>query len=205
MSRVMDIVLVILMAPFLVPVIIIVTISMLVLDGRPVFFRQERMTRGCKPFMLYKFRTMTHDDNDSGVAGGDKVARITPIGRFMRRTRVDELPQLWNIFKGDMGYVGPRPPLRRYVERFPDLYREVLKDRPGVTGLATVVFHKREEALIAPCTTAEETEAVYERRCIPTKARLDLIYARHRSVCMDLRMILATLNRRMRAMPKVQK
>ncbi|MBR9843615.1 MAG: sugar transferase [Rhodobacteraceae bacterium] len=193
MSRVMDIVLVILMGVVLVPVMIGVALAILILDGRPVFFRQERMKSPSEAFTLVKFRTMTVDRQDAGVAGGDKVARITPLGRFLRRTRMDELPQLWNILRGDIGFVGPRPPLRRYVERFPEVYGEVLRDRPGVTGLATLVFHRREEALLARCKTAEETEAVYERRCIPTKARLDLIYAKHRNPCLDLRMMAATV------------
>ena len=97
-------------------------------------------------------------------------------GRFLRRSRLDEVPQLWNVLKGDMSFVGPRPPLRLYVERFPELYAKVLQSRPGVTGLATLVFHRHEEKLLAACRSAAETDAVYARRCVPRKARIDLIY-----------------------------
>lgn len=164
-------------------------------DGRPVLYRSERMRAPGRPFQLWKFRTMTVARTDAGVSGGDKTARITATGRFLRRTRLDEVPQLWNVLRGDMSFVGPRPPLRRYVDRFPQLYARVLQARPGITGLATVVFHRHEERLLAPCRTAAETEAVYERRCIPRKARLDLIYLRRRSLRLDLWLILRTARR----------
>ena len=108
-------------------------------------------------FRLLKFRTMHVAADSGGVSGGDKQTRITPMGRFLRRTRLDELPQLWNILRGDISFVGPRPPLRRYVDSHPDLYARVLACRPGVTGLATVIFHRTEERLLAPCKTPQET------------------------------------------------
>jgi len=94
-----------------------------------------------------------------------------------------------------MSFVGPRPPLRLYVERFPDLYAQVLRSRPGITGLATLSFHRHEEWLLAPCRDAAETDAVYSRRCVPRKARIDLIYQRRRTLCLDLRLMLQTLSR----------
>ena len=137
-------------------------------------------------------------DRDAGVSGGDKAARVTPVGRILRRTRLDELPQLWNILRGDISFVGPRPPLREYVERFPEVYRAVLTSRPGVTGLASIHYHRHEEWLLARCATPAETDRVYCTRCIPAKARLDLIYARHASVCFDLRLIGRTIARVLR-------
>ena len=94
-----------------------------------------------------------------------------------------------------MSFVGPRPPLRLYVERFPDLYAQVLQNRPGITGLATLVFHRHEEALLAQCTSAAQTDAVYARRCVPRKAKIDLIYQRRRTVWMDLGLMARTLAR----------
>jgi lipopolysaccharide/colanic/teichoic acid biosynthesis glycosyltransferase len=149
-------------------------------------------------FALVKFRTMRPDMADSGVSGGDKTARITHTGAFLRRTRLDELPQLWNILMGDMSFVGPRPPLRRYVVDYPGLYRRVLRARPGVTGLATVIYHRHEERLLRGCTTAAQTDAVYRRACIPRKARLDLIYLERQSLALDLWIIFRTLVRRKR-------
>jgi len=151
-----------------------------------------------RAFALLKFRTMRPDPGDRGVTGGDKGGRITPLGNMLRRTRLDELPQLWNILRGDMSFVGPRPPLRMYVERFPGLYAQVLRSRPGVTGLATLVFHRREAELLRGCRSAEETDTVYVRRCVPVKARLDLIYQRRRNVCLDLAILGQTILRMMR-------
>jgi lipopolysaccharide/colanic/teichoic acid biosynthesis glycosyltransferase len=147
-------------------------------------------------FGLVKFRTMSVTEADSGVSGGDKTARITGTGAMLRGKRLDELPQLWNVLKGDISFVGPRPPLRQYVDRFPDTYRAVLKSRPGVTGLASVRYHAHEERLLARTTTPEETDAVYARACVPRKARLDLIYQMHQSLCFDMAIMWETVMRR---------
>ncbi len=195
-KRLMDILLALLLGLLLSPLIVAVALLILIRDGRPVFYVAERMKALGQPFALWKFRTMRSAAQDSGVSGGDKAGRITSMGRFLRRTRLDEVPQLWNILRGDISFVGPRPPLRRYVEAFPALYAEVLQSRPGVTGLATLVFHRTEERLLARCTTPEETEAVYIRRCVPAKARLDLIYAQNRNLCFDLKLMVATVFRR---------
>ncbi len=181
----------------LMPLILAVAALVAVRDGRPVLYRSERMRAPDQGFQLWKFRTMRTVASDTGVSGGDKAGRVTATGRLLRRRRLDELPQLWNILRGDISFVGPRPPLRRYVAMYPELYGEVLKARPGVTGLATLAFHRTEERLLATCTTAAETEAVYVRRCIPRKAQLDLIYREHRSVCWDLRLMVATVWRRL--------
>lgn len=170
-----------------------VTVWLALAQGRPILYGAERMRDPDHGFTLWKFRTMREAGRDSGVSGGDKAARITPAGGFLRRTRLDELPQLFNILKGDMSFVGPRPPLRRYVEACPETYAAVLRSRPGVTGLATLVFHRHEERLLAQCATPEETNRVYLRRCIPRKARLDLIYQRRQSLCLDLWILLRTL------------
>jgi len=164
-------------------------------EGRPVFYVAERMRAPGRPFLLWKLRTMSVVPPEAGVSGGDKSSRITATGRFLRRSRLDEVPQLWNVIKGDMSFVGPRPPLRLYVERFPEIYAKVLLNRPGITGLATLVFHRHEEALLAQCKSAAETDAVYARRCVPRKARIDLIYQRRRTVWMDLGLMVRTLAR----------
>ncbi len=196
-KRMMDIVLALVLAVLLSPLIVCAALLILIREGAAGFFYvAERMKAPGQPFNLWKFRTMRSAAQDSGVSGGDKADRITDTGRFMRRTRLDEVPQLWNILRGDISFVGPRPPLRRYVEQFPELYAEVLKTRPGVTGLATLAFHRTEERLLAACSTAEETEAVYTRRCVPAKARLDLIYAHNRNLCFDLKLMVATVFRR---------
>ncbi|MFP1643921.1 sugar transferase [Pontitalea aquivivens] len=197
-KRAFDLVFALLLLPVLAPVIAAVGLWILLADGRPVFYLAERMKAPGEPFLLWKFRTMTTVAADAGVSGGDKSARVTRTGRLLRRYRLDELPQIWNILKGDMSFVGPRPPLRQYVERFPMLYAQVLQSRPGVTGLASLVYHRHEERILAACATAQETDAAYCRRCVPAKARLDLIYQKHRSICFDLVLIGRTVARVLR-------
>lgn len=192
-KRLLDIVLALLLLPLAAPVMAVVALTLALTQGRPILYGAERMRDPARAFTLWKFRTMRPAAGDSGVSGGDKAARITPAGHLLRRTRLDELPQLFNILKGDMSFVGPRPPLRRYVEACPETYAAVLRSRPGVTGLATLVFHRHEERILARCATPEETDRVYLRRCIPRKARLDLIYQRRRTVGLDLRILARTL------------
>lgn len=184
-KRIYDLLVVALFTTILLIPSLIVALAVLILDGRPIFYLSERMKTPSKAFYLVKFRTMTVVDNDSGVSGGDKVSRITRCGAFLRRSRLDEFPQLWNVLKGDISFVGPRPPLREYVERFPDLYAQVLKSRPGITGLASVIYHGHEEWLLARSHSPEETDAIYARACVPRKAALDLIYQKRRNLCLD--------------------
>ncbi len=179
-------------------------VYLLIRQGRPVFYLSERMRAPDRAFQLCKLRTMRVVAQDAGVSGGDKADRVTPIGHWLRKYRADELPQLWNVLKGDMSFVGPRPPLRSYAERYPKIYAEVLKSRPGITGLATLHFHRHEERLLANCTSAEETDAVYARRCVPRKARLDVIYAKRRNLCNDFVLLVKTLRGVSRTPPENQ-
>ncbi|NDW44260.1 sugar transferase [Ruegeria sp. PrR005] len=175
------------------PILLGLLIWLLIKEGRPIFYVAERMKGVDEPFMLWKLRTMTVVDTDSGVSGGDKSARITPTGAWLRSKRLDEFPQLWNILRGDLSFVGPRPPLRQYVERYPEIYGKVLKSRPGVTGLASIIYHKHEAALLERCASPEETDRVYSRTCVPAKARLDLIYQRHQNMCYDFDLVFQTI------------
>ncbi|QDC08071.1 sugar transferase [Oceanicola sp. D3] len=168
-------------------------------DGLPAFYTSERMRAPGRPFRLYKIRTMSiaRGGPERGVSGGDKAGRITPLGRTLRRFRFDELPQLFNVLKGDMSFVGPRPPMRQYVEQFPELYGEVLKSRPGITGLATIMHHSHEEKLLKNSRSAEETEEIYVKRCVPRKAAIDLLYSRRQSFCFDLYILYLTMGKLM--------
>ena len=197
-KRALDLIAALLLCALLALPFTILLLWLLLTEGRPVFYVSERMRAPGRPFRLWKLRTMTVARTDSGVSGGDKAARITRTGRLLRRTRADEIPQLWNVLKGDMSFVGPRPPLRQYVERFPEIYAQVLQSRPGITGLATLRFHRHEERLLARCHTPAETDALYARACVPRKAHLDLIYQRHRTLCLDLALMVETLTRALR-------
>lgn len=191
-KRLFDIVLALLLLPLLLPVMAIVALVHLVIDGRPIFYRSRRQKTPDQTFQLIKFRTMSHDPDDHGVSGGHKADRITRLGKVLRKTRLDELPQLFNILKGDMSFVGPRPPDPMYVRRFPEVYTRVLQSRPGVTGLASLRYHAHEEKILRACKTAKATDAAYTRRCIPAKARLDLIYQNNRTICFDIALIVET-------------
>lgn len=192
-KRLFDLFFVTLLILILGPILLAILIWLLLKEGRPIFYVAERMTTPTRGFGLWKLRTMTVVDEDSGVSGGDKAARITKTGAWLRSKRLDEFPQLWNILKGDLSFVGPRPPLRQYVEAHPELYAQVLKSRPGVTGLASITYHKHEAALLARCATSEETDAIYSRICVPAKARLDLIYQRHQNMCFDFDLVFQTI------------
>jgi lipopolysaccharide/colanic/teichoic acid biosynthesis glycosyltransferase len=192
-KRIFDLFFASLLVVILGPVLILLLAWLYLKEGCPLFYVAERMKGPDTPFDLWKLRTMTPVVSDQGVSGGDKEGRITKTGAWLRAKRLDEFPQLWNILKGDLSFVGPRPPLREYVDQFPELYAEVLKSRPGVTGLATIRFHKHEERLLARCTTAQETDAVYTQICVPRKARMDLIYQEHQSTCFDFDLVFQTI------------
>lgn len=198
MKRIFDMTAAIIATVLCSPIIFSIVAIMLVTGERPILYVSERMKGPNEGFSLYKFRTMrapVSGEKNAGVSGADKTSRITRLGHILRKYRLDELPQLMNILKGDMSLVGPRPPLRYYTEMFPDIYEKVLKNRPGVTGLASMLFHKHEESILKEASTPEETDDLYQRRCIPRKARLDLIYSRNHSICYDIVILFRTASR----------
>ncbi len=197
-KRIMDVLLsVSLLLIFCLPLIVVMLI-LCSTEGRPIFYLSERMKTPTQGFTLFKLRTMRPATNNSGVTGGDKSNRIPKIYAFLRKSRFDEIPQLWNVIRGDMSIVGPRPPLRLYVEAFPEIYGKVLQSRPGLTGLATLYFHAHEERLLASSTSASETDKIYRQRCIPRKAILDLMYQRNTSLCFDFALMWKTGQRILR-------
>ena len=203
-KRFLDLIIIFASLPFVLPMIALLVL-VVARDGGQPFFTQKRVGRHGRTFRMVKLRSMVPDaeaqlqayleQNPQAREEWNRTQklksdpRITRVGRFLRRSSLDELPQLWNVLKGDVSLVGPRPPMPYYVDAYPELYGEVLKSRPGITGLATLRFHAHEEAILATCTTASATDRVYRRRCIHRKARLDLIYQARRTIWMDLRLI----------------
>ena len=184
--------------PVVFPLLVLLYVVVVAAQGRPFLYASERMRDVSTPFSLLKIRTMhsSPDGQAQSALGGHARNRITPLGGILRKTRLDELPQIFNVLRGDIRFIGPRPPLRRYVEEFPDLYARLLEQTPpGITGLATVMLHGREERLLARCRTAAETDDVYRRRCIPIKARLDLLYCRRRCLWLNLMILWRTFSR----------
>jgi lipopolysaccharide/colanic/teichoic acid biosynthesis glycosyltransferase len=162
------------------------------LDSRgPVFFRQERVGRFGVPFRIHKFRTMVTGAERLGAqitVGAD--ARITTAGRWLRASKVDELPQLWDVLRGAMSLVGPRPEVPRYVALYPPAVRElVLSVRPGITDPASLSFRNESELL----ARAADPEREYVEVVMPAKLGLTADYVRHASLLGDIRLILATL------------
>ena len=192
-KRLFDLATALVLSLVLLPVFMIVAALILIKDGRPILYVSERMKTPTTGINLYKFRTMKPSKENTGVSGGDKGDRITKYGHAFRRTRLDELPQLWNVLKGDISFVGPRPPLRQYVEQFPEIYGPVLQSRPGITGLASLKFHAHEERLLANTKTVAETDNVYMRICIPRKAALDILYQKNQTLCFDLYIMIKTV------------
>lgn len=157
----------------------------------PVFFRQERVGRGFRRFGIYKFRTMVADAPNLGgqITAGERDPRITSVGRLLRKTKLDELPQLINVLKGDMSLVGPRPEVPRYVEMFHADYEEILRVRPGITDLASVKY--RDEAAILG--EHADTESIYVREILPDKIKLAKRYVQQRTMLLDLKLIYTTV------------
>ena len=155
------------------PVFLVIGLLIRVFDGAPILYQSARVTTNGQLFTLIKFRTMRNVNSDSGVTGGQKSERVSRLGAVLRTSRLDEIPQLVNVIFGDMSFVGPRPPLPQYVNAYPALYSRVLASKPGITGLASVIFHKREERLLSRCSSPEETDAVYRRVCIRANGKND--------------------------------
>lgn len=156
-------------------------------DG-PVLFRQKRVGRYGRLFTLVKFRTMTvnHGGSYISVAG---ESRITPLGAFLRKYKLDELPELWNVLKGDMSFVGPRPDVPGYADRLSGEERRILEVRPGITCPATLKYRNEEELLAAQADPAAYNDEVIW----PDKVRMNMEYAENHSFICDIRIILQTL------------
>jgi lipopolysaccharide/colanic/teichoic acid biosynthesis glycosyltransferase len=170
------------------PVLIIVSLFIKLAMPGPIFFSQQRSGRHGRPFTIYKFRTMVvnHGGNTVSIKG---ELRITPLGAILRKYKLDELPELWNVLKGDMSFVGPRPDMPEYTDRLVGEERKILALRPGLTGPATLKYANEEEILASvPYPQKYNDEILW-----PDKVRLNLNYYRERSFSGDLVLIFKTL------------
>ena len=172
----------------LFPVLVIVNILIRIKMPGPVLFKQKRVGKEGKIFTMVKFRTMTvnHEGSSISVAG---EKRITPLGAKLRRYKLDELPELWNVLKGDMSFVGPRPDVPGYADMLQGDDREVLCLRPGITGPASLKYRNEEEIL-----AKVDDPVKYNNEVIfPDKVRINRYYLHHYSFWMDIKMIFATI------------
>lgn len=176
---------------------VLAVVAMLVrakMPGGPVIFRQKRVGRNGRLFTMYKFRSMTvgHGGSSVSVAG---ESRITPFGAKLRRYKLDELPELWNVFIGDMSFVGPRPDVPGYADILTGGDREVLRLRPGITGPASLKYRNEEELLARQADPQRYNDKVI----FPDKVRINRYYLHHYSFIKDIQMIFCTvLGRRMK-------
>jgi lipopolysaccharide/colanic/teichoic acid biosynthesis glycosyltransferase len=171
---------------------VLVTLAILIKkeDGGPVFYRGVRVGRFGKPFRIFKFRTMVlNAEKLGGPSTADDDPRITRVGKFIRKFKLDELPQLINVLKGEMSVVGPRPEVQMYVDMFTEEEKTILSVRPGITDWASI-WNPDEGAILAGSPDPEKT---YMEKIRPEKIRLQLKYVRERSLWVDLKIILWTL------------
>lgn len=174
----------------LFPIFIIVGIIIKIDSKGPIFFSQERIGKNFKAFRILKFRTMVYDNKGPLLtARGDQ--RITQVGKYLRRYKIDELPQLLNVFKGDMSLVGPRPEVRKYVELFKPYYKEILTYCPGITDPASLKYSD-EEAILSQ---SQDYEELYIGRILPDKIKLSLEYIKNQNIITDIFIIFKTILR----------
>ena len=172
----------------LAPVLAVLALLILWDDGPPVLFSQRRVGRRGKLFTIWKFRTMHAGAPGSAItASGDR--RVTRFGAWLRKFKLDELPQLFNVLKGDMSLIGPRPEVPEYVQLDSPLWQAVLQVRPGITDLATLL-HRDEEKILG---ASADPNAFYRESVLPAKLRLNMAYLRARSFWRDLNLIFLTL------------
>ncbi len=192
MKRLFDLVASLAAIIILSPLFIVISLLILLTMGWPVFYCQARVGRGGRLFKIVKFRSMVRRADRQGpsyTVGGDP--RITPVGRFLRKHKLDEIPQLFNVLVGQMSFVGPRPEVPEYVEMYTDSQRSVLSVRPGLTDPASIVYRDEEKVL----ARYEDSRAAYVEKIMPAKLKLNMAYLEKATFRKDLGLILETLKR----------
>ena len=182
---------------FLSPVLLVVAILIKVKMPGPVLFCQKRVGQYGKLFTVYKFRSMTvkaeasvaSRESDATSIASTEQNRITPLGEKLRRYKLDELPELWNVLKGDMSFVGPRPDVPGYADQLQGEERDILKLKPGITGPASLKYRNEEELLASVDNPAQYNDEVI----FPDKVKLNLYYLKHYSFIKDIQMIICTV------------
>ncbi len=189
MKRMADIMVSLALVALASPLLVTLAIACRLVDGAPVLFRQQRVGRGGRRFTMLKFRTMRSEFSDSGGFTPGDLSRVTRLGKFMRKSKFDELPQLWNVLRGEMSLVGPRPEVPKWTEIYPDRWRKVLTVRPGITDPASIAFRDEESLLAA----APDPERVYREVILPRKLSMYESYVSERSMTRDAIVLAKTL------------
>jgi len=189
-KRFLDLLLIFFFIWLIVPLVLLGVLLVLAFDGKPVFFIQHRIGLGGKSFKLFKFRTMSAElESAHGGFDAGSTVRVTRIGALLRRTKLDELPQLWNVLCGDMSLVGPRPEVRKWVDAYPERWARVHLVRPGITDPASIVY-RNEEQLLAQSSDPEKT---YREEVLPHKLSLYEKYVKEQSLLGDIHILFQTI------------
>ena len=191
-KRAFDFLLALLGLVLLSPVIFVIAFLIKLHDRGPVFYRGERVGRGGTIFRIYKFRSMVVNAEKTGVSSTTKEdPRVTPIGRFLRKTKLDELPQLLNVFSGQMSIVGPRPEVKKFTDLYDDKEKVLLELQPGITDYASLWDINEAEVLAG----SSDPDKDYMEKIRPEKIRLQLKYWRERSLWTDIKIVLLTIRK----------
>lgn len=174
----------------LLPVFFIIFLLIIILEGGAPFFTQERVGKSGHRFRLYKFRTMkpSPKEKEKNFEAGN-ISRITPLGKILRKTKLDELPQLINVLKGDMSLVGPRPEVIEWTRFYPEKWEVVHQVRPGITDYASLEFHNEEELL----RKHNDPEQAYRDIVLPRKLALNIDYVNNRTFFGDIGILFKTI------------
>ena len=191
-KRCFDIVFASLAAILLLPILLTIAMMIKIFEGSPVLYQQDRVGKDFKKFRLFKFRTMrVGTDRNGALVTRKGDSRITTIGNFLRKFKLDELPQIFNVLKGELSIVGPRPEVEKYVSHFYTDYQFILTVKPGITDYATLEFHHEEETLVK----YDDVHEGYIKDVLPRKIRLYKQYIQDQSLLTDIKIILKTFQK----------
>ncbi|WP_198342525.1 sugar transferase [Polaribacter sp. SA4-12] len=188
-KRVFDFIISFISLLFIFPILFLISIIIKISSPGPVFYKQTRVGENNKDFKIFKFRTMHLNADKKGLLTiGGRDPRVTTIGYYLRKSKLDELPQLINVVKGDMSFVGPRPEVRQYVNLYSETQKKVLNVKPGITDLASIEFRNENEIL----SEQEDPNQYYIDYIMPKKLEINLKYITQRSLIKDLDVIIKT-------------
>ena len=190
LKRTFDIVLSIFAIFLLFPFFLVVSFLIVIDSGFPIFFLQKRIGRDAKEFNIIKFRTMKTNNENITITVSDD-SRITRIGKYLRKTKIDELPEILNVLFGQMSFVGPRPDVKGYADKLKGANRKILALRPGITGPASLKYHNEEYILSQKSNPKKYNDEVI----FPDKVKINMHYFHNRSFFLDLKIIFATIFR----------
>ncbi|MBK7683650.1 MAG: sugar transferase [Bacteroidetes bacterium] len=188
-KRLFDLLVSLIMSVLLSPLLLVLALAVKFSSKGPAFYMQERIGKNQIPFRIFKFRTMFLDADKKGlITVGGRDPRVTRVGYFLRKYKLDELPQLFNVVLGEMSLVGPRPEVKRYVEMYSVEQKKVLEVKPGITDYASIEYANENELL----GKAKDPEKMYVEEIMPAKLKLNLRYVEEKSFFVDLKIIFRT-------------